>query len=253
MGRCLLSFDCFGCGTVCRRETCRPWFTVDEKGATVYKEDGSIERSMLWRSPPWHKGMEDPPSKVHPMILRLNQRLVLDFKDRTHNMLIFFCEGEYKYQVGWRLKREHIYTEEADDVIKNGPERGKYVVNQAARHLKAANLVGEKARHKYTVAGKVPGLVELMEKNEQLAHYLKTTETMRVSPAVTHPQLNAAIASLFPQPLHGGQLGVERAAAEAQVRMGSSSRKTALHTMNCSRRIIPAIGNNYQEVRLGLA
>lgn len=243
-GKCLLSFDAYGCGSCVRAKTGRPWLTVDSKGATLFREDGSIERAMLWTCPPWHKGMEDPPSAVKPCFLRLNQRLALDFKDRVHNTLIFFCEGEFKYQVGWRLKREHRYTEISEGVIKNGPKRGGHIVSMPSRYEEASDMVGVKARiarAKAPPAGKVPGVVDIVDRNKELAHYLETTETMIVSPAVLPTEYNRAIRSMFPVAQAGTNPAQERLIAETILESRKRTAKPALHTMACSRRRLPEL------------
>lgn len=244
--RCLLSFDPLGHGTACRSSG-KPWLTVDDKGATLYRENGTIERQMLWECPPWHKGVEDPPSAVKPNFLRLSQRLALDFKRRYHSTLIFFCEGEFKYEVGGALRRENRYTEESEGVISVGSMRGKHVVKQESQFLQASNAVGERARAKFLVGGKVAGCEEIAKTNENLAHYLETTETMKVSCAPTPMEMNKAVRIMYPVAASGANPAAERLYAEAHLKAIKQSTKQEMHAMTCGRRPLPAISTKYYD------
>ena len=48
----------------------------------------------------------------------------------------------------------------------------------------ASNAVGEAARERFSVSGKVAGAEDIVAANNELSHYLKTTETMKVSAIV---------------------------------------------------------------------
>jgi len=244
--RCLLSFNPLGHGSACRTSG-RPWLTVDDSGATLYRENGTIERIMLWVCPPWHKGMEDAPSEVKPCFLRLSQRLALDFKRQFHSTLIFFCEGEFKYEVGGALRRENRYTEESEGVVSVGPMRGKHVVNQESQFLAASNAVGAAAQERFSVSGKVAGAEDIVVANNDLCHYLKTTETMKVSAAPSPMEINKAVRTMYPAAASGANPAAERMHAEAHLRSIKQGVKQELHAMVCGRRPLPTVSSKYYD------
>ena len=147
-------------------------------------------------------------------------------------------------QVGWRLKREHRYTEISEGVVKNGPKRGGHIVSMPSRYEEASDQVGVKARiarAKAPPAGKVAGVVDIVDRNKELAHYLETTETMIVSPAVLPSEYNRAIRTMYPVSQAGTNPAQERLIAESILESRKRTAKPALHTMVCSRRRIPVL------------
>eukprot|EP00658_Telonema_sp_P-2_P085488 TRINITY_DN9757_c0_g1_i1.p1 TRINITY_DN9757_c0_g1~~TRINITY_DN9757_c0_g1_i1.p1 ORF type:complete len:278 (-),score=74.69 TRINITY_DN9757_c0_g1_i1:493-1209(-) len=144
--------------------------------------------------------------------------------------------------------RDSRYTEESEGVIRSGPDRGKHVVRQPGRHLQATEAVGEAARKRFSVSGKVHGVMDIVDSNRTLAHYLHTTETMRVHPAVTPAELNKAVSTMYPNPPDGASLAHERIMAENLMEMRKRVAKPEM-SLACSRRVLPAISSKtYQQV-----
>jgi len=159
------------------------------KGATRYRQDGTIEHAGLWETPRWYKDDPDAPTVVKPAYLRLNERLALDFRDRVNNELVFFCDGEYRYWCGQRLKRkEGSYLLNNSGCFKYGEQRGRYQIDKETRIYAASDAVGEKARAslgKATISGKIQGLQEVATDCTEMTHYFETNEKFWVRPHIT--------------------------------------------------------------------
>lgn len=198
----------------------------------------------------------DAPTIVKPRYLRLNERLALDFRDRVNNELIFFCDGEYRYWVGQRLKRkEGSYLLNNSGLFKYGQMRGRYQIDKETRIYAASDAVADAAKNRFKITGDIQGLLEIAEACEKSSHYIETTPTMKVAPHITVPDKHKAHATMFPELAGGGNRAAERFHAErqiAQMKQKVHAQKEADLTVEAGRRRMPQITRKYYEEVINL-
>jgi len=251
----ILSFNPFGVGSVSYPNN-QPRLVVDMKGATLYREDGTIERAGLWETPRWYKDDPDAPSIVKPAYLRLNERLALDFHDRVNNELVFFCDGEYKYWCGQRLKRKDgTYLDNHNGKYVYGEMAGLYKVDMPATIYERSEAIAAAAGQKFSISDTLPGLKDIADSCTKQAHYVETTETMKIQPHLTPSDMQKAYATIHPEPLGGGSRSVDRFYAEKMLASNlkkAAEVKRANLTLEAGRRRLPAITRRYYDEVLQL-
>jgi len=185
---------------------------------------------------------------------RLNDRLALDFRDRVNNELIFFCDGEYRYWVGQRLKRKDgSYLLNNSGCFKYGEARGRYQIDKETRIYSASQAVADEAKIRFAkmpISDKIAGLKEIGDACDKQIHYVETTATMIVNPHVTVSDKHKARATMFPEKMGGGSRGAERMLAEKQLVIDQRVAKTKKEenlSVDAGRRRLPELTKKFYD------